>query len=101
MVISVNYSCIPEALYFSAMKDNVENALTKGQKASSNQLEKELWHSLAAYMNSEIPYTIKRLLPADLKVYLTNLIYDIKLRIIFDFKIARHCMTHQVLMLIY
>lgn len=35
---------------------------------SSNQLEKELWQSLATYMNSEIPYTIKRLLPADLKV---------------------------------
>lgn len=54
---------------FSAMKDNVENASAKGQKSSSNQLEKELWHSLAAYMNSEIPYTIKRLLPADLKVF--------------------------------
>lgn len=51
------------------MKDNVENASAKGQKSSSIQLEKELWHSLAAYMNSEIPYTIKRLLPADLKVF--------------------------------
>lgn len=56
------------------MKDNVENASTKGQKTkSSNQLEKELWHSLAAYMNSEIPYTIKRLLPADLKVFQNQL----------------------------
>lgn len=53
----------------TAIKDNVENASAKGQKTASNQLEKELWHSLAAYMNSEIPYTIKRLLPADLKVF--------------------------------
>lgn len=51
------------------MKDNVENASAKGQKSSSNKLEKELWHNLAAYMNSEIPYTLKRLLPADLKVF--------------------------------
>lgn len=56
-----------ELFYFSAMKDNVENASSK-KKTSSNQLERDLWHNLAAYMNSEIPYTIKRLLPADLKV---------------------------------
>lgn len=56
------------------MKDNVENALDKGQKVQSNQLmEKELWHNLATYMNSEIPYTIKRLLPADLKVIYMDL----------------------------
>ncbi|XP_037036273.1 probable ATP-dependent RNA helicase DHX34 isoform X2 [Bradysia coprophila] len=56
------------ATKLDAMKDNVENALDKGQKTTSNQLiERELWHNLATYMNSEIPYTIKRLLPADLK----------------------------------
>lgn len=28
----------------------------------------ELWHDLAQFMNTEIVYTLKRLLPADLKV---------------------------------
>lgn len=39
------------------------------QRASeSNQLEADLWQNLAIYMNCEIGYTLKRLLPADLKV---------------------------------
>lgn len=32
-----------------------------------NSIEQELWLNLANYMNSEVYYTIKRLLPADLK----------------------------------
>lgn len=41
---------------------------TDKREAESRQLEMELWQSLAQYMSTEVPYTIKRLLPADLKV---------------------------------
>lgn len=53
--------------------ENIESKLTTEQRATdSKQLENELWTNLAAYMNSEILYTCKRLLPADLKVSLQN-----------------------------
>lgn len=47
----------------------VENQLGKNEITHSiNELEMDLWYNLALYMNSEIGYTLKRLLPGDLKV---------------------------------
>lgn len=52
-----------------ALNKTVESELaTDKREAENKKLENELWSNLAAYMNSEILYTIKRLLPADLKV---------------------------------
>lgn len=52
-----------------SMSKSVESELTAEKRdEDSKKLENELWSNLAAYMNSEILYTIKRLLPADLKV---------------------------------
>lgn len=54
-----------------SLSKSVESELaTEKRNADSKQLEDELWSNLAAYMNSEILYTMKRLLPADLKVNL-------------------------------
>lgn len=39
----------------------------KQRDSNSKKLEAELWENLALYMNSEVAYTIKRLLPGDLK----------------------------------
>lgn len=51
------------------MAKSVESELaTEKREEDSKRLENELWFNLAAYMNSEILYTVKRLLPADLKV---------------------------------
>lgn len=48
---------------------SVESELKTEQREQDVQkLEAELWTNLAAYMNSEILYTVKRLLLADLKV---------------------------------
>ncbi|KAI8125562.1 putative ATP-dependent RNA helicase DHX34 [Lucilia cuprina] len=47
---------------------NVENQLNR--KSSSNTkayTEEDLWHKLIEFMSANVPYTIKRLLPADLK----------------------------------
>lgn len=59
-------------IYFCsvALKQNVENALgnTSASINATKRLEMNLWHDLALYMNSEVPYTLKRLLPADIKV---------------------------------
>lgn len=52
-----------------SMTKSVENELTTEKRESdSRRLENELWSNLATFMNSEILYTVKRLLPADLKV---------------------------------
>lgn len=52
-----------------SMEKSVESELSaKTREEESKQLENELWSNLAAFMNSEVLYTIKRLLPADLKV---------------------------------
>lgn len=52
-----------------SLNKTVESELTVQKREQANQqLENELWSNLAAYMNSEILYTLKRLLPADLKV---------------------------------
>lgn len=52
-----------------ALDKSVESELgTEKRIQDSKQLEDELWSDLATYMNSEVLYTIKRLLPADLKV---------------------------------
>lgn len=48
-------------------KNSIENITTKSDE-NCRELEMELWQNLATFMNSEIVYTIKRLLPADLKV---------------------------------
>lgn len=46
----------------------VESEDTKNDRATSTEkLEYELWQNLAAFMNTEVCYTIKKLLPADLK----------------------------------
>lgn len=48
---------------------SVESELSAEKRNSESQkLEAELWFNLSNYMNSEILYTLKRLLPADLKV---------------------------------
>lgn len=53
-----------------ALNKTVESELaTDKREAENKKLENELWSNLAAYMNSEILYTVKRLLPADLKVF--------------------------------
>lgn len=52
-----------------AMTQNADNELNSVKRNAENrQLEADLWQNLAIYMNSEVPYTIKRLLPGDLKV---------------------------------
>lgn len=52
-----------------SLDKSVESELaSEKREIDSKRLENELWSNLAAYMNSEILYTIKRLLPADLKV---------------------------------
>lgn len=52
-----------------SLAKSVESELAiEKREADSKILENELWANLAVYMNSEILYTIKRLLPADLKV---------------------------------
>lgn len=52
-----------------AMSTKVDGELKTEQRENDSKiLEMELWQNLAIYMNSEIAYTIKRLLPADLKV---------------------------------
>lgn len=52
-----------------SLNRNADTELTANQRATeSNQLEADLWQNLAVYMNCEIGYTLKRLLPADLKV---------------------------------
>ncbi|XP_031621594.1 probable ATP-dependent RNA helicase DHX34 [Contarinia nasturtii] len=51
-----------------SMTKSVESELaTDKRQVESKKLENELWSNLATFMNSEILYTIKRLLPADLK----------------------------------
>ncbi|XP_053693938.1 probable ATP-dependent RNA helicase DHX34 isoform X2 [Sabethes cyaneus] len=45
-----------------------DEELTKSQREKSiEQMNSELWHDLAQFMNTEVCYTIKRLLPADVK----------------------------------
>lgn len=52
-----------------SLSRNADSELTANQRATeSDRLEAELWQNLAVYMNCEIGYTLKRLLPADLKV---------------------------------
>lgn len=52
-----------------SLSRNADAELTADQRVTdSNRLEAELWQNLAIYMNCEIGYTLKRLLPADLKV---------------------------------
>lgn len=52
-----------------SLSRNADTELMANQRATeSNQLEADLWQNLAIYMNCEIGYTLKRLLPADLKV---------------------------------
>lgn len=48
-------------------KNSIENITTKSDE-NCRELEMELWQNLATFMNCEIVYTVKRLLPADLKV---------------------------------
>lgn len=52
-----------------SLSRNADTELTADKRATeSNRLEAELWQNLAIYMNCEIGYTLKRVLPADLKV---------------------------------
>jgi ATP-dependent RNA helicase DHX34 len=39
----------------------------KAKAKNTEELEYELWQNLANYMNTEVCYTVKRLLPADMK----------------------------------
>lgn len=52
-----------------ALTTSADSELTATKReASSKQLEIELWQNLAFYMSTEVPYTLKRLVPGDLKV---------------------------------
>lgn len=52
----------------SGLVDGIESNTTKRDKEKSiERMEYELWENLANFMNTEVPYTLKRLLPADLK----------------------------------
>lgn len=57
---------------FIAVNLNVENALEKDtsetKKKSNKELQYELSTNLASYMTTDVNYTVKRLLPADLKI---------------------------------
>lgn len=56
------------------LSKSVESELaTDIRESESQQMEAELWFNLSAFMNSEILYTLKRLLPADLKVNISLL----------------------------
>lgn len=58
----------------SSSTKSIESELaTEKHATDTKQLENDLWTNLAAYMNSEILYTVKRLLPADLKVNLKSI----------------------------
>ena len=54
----------------STTAKNVDNELLKSDNnlLLAEKLENELWRDLASYMNSDVYYTIKKLLPAELKV---------------------------------
>uniref|UniRef100_A0A182U3Q7 RNA helicase n=1 Tax=Anopheles melas TaxID=34690 RepID=A0A182U3Q7_9DIPT len=51
-----------------ALTITADGELTKAERnVSIDQMNRELWSSLAQYMNTEVCYTMKKLLPADLK----------------------------------
>lgn len=51
-----------------AVNKGVEAELGKSKREEdSDAIEKELWMQLANFMNTQVYYTIKRILPADLK----------------------------------
>lgn len=51
-----------------AANKGVEQELGKAKREEeSDDIERELWMQLANFMNTEVYYTIKRILPADLK----------------------------------
>lgn len=51
-----------------ANNKGVEQELGKlKREEESDNIERELWMQLANFMNTEVYYTIKRILPADLK----------------------------------
>lgn len=50
------------------MTKNLDNEVSKPKnEETTERMENELWLQLANFMNTEVYYTIKRLLPADLK----------------------------------
>lgn len=63
-----------------------ETTSTKN-KLETEELEYQLWHELSQFMNTEICYTLKRLLTADLKVCIMSLntIFQLKLALLLDF----------------
>ncbi|XP_058447620.1 probable ATP-dependent RNA helicase DHX34 [Malaya genurostris] len=48
-------------------KSTDEDSSQTDQEKAIDQMNYELWHDLAQFMNTEVCYTIKRLLPADVK----------------------------------
>lgn len=55
-------------LFILALTITADGELTKAERnVSIDQMNRELWSSLAQYMNTEVCYTMKKLLPADLK----------------------------------
>ncbi|XP_058822915.1 probable ATP-dependent RNA helicase DHX34 [Topomyia yanbarensis] len=51
------------------LTQTADEELSRAEREKSiDQMNYELWHDLAQYMNTEICYTIKRLLPADVKI---------------------------------
>jgi ATP-dependent RNA helicase DHX34 len=56
-------------LKLKGLNMNVDDELGKVKtEKTSEELEYELWQNLAMYMNTELCYTLKRLLPGDMKV---------------------------------
>lgn len=53
---------------FPVLTKSVDSEVTKPKRDErTEKMENELWLQLANFMNTEVYYTIKRLLPADLK----------------------------------
>lgn len=56
------------------MTKSVDSELSKPTRQTDcERLEQDLWQNLANFMNTEVFYTIKRLLPADLKTLYTGI----------------------------
>lgn len=73
--LSKTYNKITFLLFIKDLEFNVETEPkgTPAKSASSRKyLEEDLWHNLIEFMSANVSYTIKRLLPADLKSIYTQ-----------------------------
>lgn len=67
-IVVLEKACRLRGLWNKLLDRRLNDMTGKGTAEEQNEeMEKELWLSLANFMNTEVYYTIKRLLPADLK----------------------------------